>query len=111
MLLHKLSFLSHLMKEGAIGVGVVAVRSIMVDGCESWSLVQECRQLEEGFGAHYVDEILNGGSDVMCMMGSINKLDLLQRLKRGRERAPQIAEVASIVHQGINVQNFAVHFR
>ena len=38
-------------KRNTMGVGVGAMKS-MVDGCESWSLVQECRELEEGFGTH-----------------------------------------------------------
>ena len=56
----------------------------MVDDCESWSLVQECRDLEEAFGAHFVDIILIGDLEVVCMKSWRKSIDKLNRLKRLR---------------------------
>ena len=48
--MRKLGFLKHTVRDGAIGVGAVAMRA-MVDDVTSLCLVRECRALEEGFGS------------------------------------------------------------
>ena len=78
------------------GVGTVAMRSL-VDDVESLSLVKECRELEEGFGTHYVDELVSEDADAVCMK-EVKKIigarDRERRLERCTEKAPLIAEVA-----------------
>lgn len=54
----------------------------VVDDCESWLLVQECRDFEEAFGTCFVNKILIGDSNVMCMKGLRKSNDKLDRLKR-----------------------------
>ena len=49
LLVRKLGFLKRTVRDGATGVGAAAMRS-MVDDVASLCLVEECKELEEGFG-------------------------------------------------------------
>ena len=59
--------------------------------------MKECRELENEFGTHYVDELLSEDADAVCMKEvkkTVGKLDREKQLVRCANRAPQIAEVA-----------------
>ena len=72
----------------------------MVDDVTFLCLVRECRELEEGFGTHITEEILNGRADEVQMKEVrklIGQLDKEKRYERCAEKAPLILEVAERV--------------
>ena len=63
LLIRKLSFLKRLLDENAVGIGTIAVKSLM-DDPESICLVKECRSLEGDYGTSYTDKLLTNADEV-----------------------------------------------
>ena len=95
LLVKKLGYLKRVLVDDAVGVGAAVMRS-MVDDAEELCLVKECRELEEGFGTNFVDELLCGDAEFVSMKEVKERIAVLDREKRCekcREKAPLIAEV------------------
>ena len=96
LLLWKLGFLKRILSDGATGVGVAAVGTL-VDDVGSLCLVEECRELEEKFGTHFTERILSGNADQISRQDVkkvIGRLDRKKRIELCEKKAPWIAEVA-----------------
>ena len=93
-LVTKLGFLRRKMLDDGVGVGA-AMMSAMCDDVESTCLVKECRELEEGLGTDYTDEILMGGELVGMkeVKKAVKELDQMWLLGKCKEKAPIIAAV------------------
>ena len=94
VLVRKLGFLKKRMMRGGVGVGAAAGRAMM-DDVESWYLVKECRDLEEGLGTTYTDEILMEPESVGIreMKKIVKKVCQEKLLLTCEDRAPWIAKL------------------
>ena len=81
---------------GAMGVAAVVMRSLL-DNPISLCQVGECRELEEHFGTHYTDAILEGSDEVSMheVKRVVKQADRISKLEKCRERAPLIVVVVN----------------
>ena len=66
VLLRKLASLHRVVKSDPFSFSGRTVLALSQD-VNSLCLVKECRELEEGFGTHFTDEILARGETTICM--------------------------------------------
>ena len=94
LLIRKLSFLKWLLDENAVGIGSIAVKSLM-DDPESIYLVKECRSLEGDYGTSYTDKLLTNADEVGLreMKNDIRKCDKARLVRKCTTKAPLIVEV------------------
>ena len=94
LLIRKLSFLKRLLNENAVGIGSIAVKSLM-DDPESICLVKECRSLEGDYGTSYTDKLLTNADEVVLreMKNDIRKRDKARLVRKCTTKAPLIVEV------------------
>ena len=106
----KLGVLRRQLAEDAVGVGAVAMRSL-VDHPNSLCLVRECRELEECFGINYTDTILAGADGVGMreIKRVVRQADRVRQLEKCTERAPLIAEVVCRGGSWMRLWDAALH--
>ena len=89
-------FLKRVLVDDEVGIGAVAMRS-MVDDVEELCLVKECRELEEVFGTIFADDMLQGGhAEFVSMKEMKDKIAVCDRqrtMEKSRQKAPLIVEV------------------
>ena len=80
------------------GVGAEMMR-VMSDDVESLCLVKECREMEEGFGTSFTDELLSGAEsvDLRDVRKEIRKIDREKMLEKYAEKSQLIVEVGKVV--------------
>ena len=80
------------------GVGAEMMR-VMSDDVESLCPVKECRELEEGSGTSFTDELLSGAEsvDFRDVRTKIRKIDREKMLERCAEKSQLIVEVGKEV--------------
>ena len=96
LLFTKLGFLRRSMLNDA---GVGAEMRVMSDDVESLCQVKECRELEEGFGTSFTDELLSGAEsvDLRDVRKEIRKIDREKMLEECAEKSQLIVEVGKEV--------------
>ena len=92
LLIRKLSFLKRLLDENAVGIGSIAMKSLM-DDPESICLVKECRSLEGDYGTSYTDKLLTNADEVGLRTIIIRKRDKARLVRKCTTKAPLIVEV------------------
>ena len=72
-----------------------SVMLALCDDADSIPLVRECRELEERFGTHFTNVILNKSAcSFKEMKKAVMDADKKTRRERCKEKAPMIAELA-----------------
>ena len=94
VLMRKLGFLRRVMAGDSDGLSG-SVMLALCDDADSICLVRECRELEERFGTHFTNVILNKSAcSFKEMKKAVMDADKKTRMERYKEKAPMIAELA-----------------
>lgn len=93
LLIAKLVFLKREMQSDG-GIGGETLRALS-DDVESLCLVRECRELEEGFGTSFTDELLGGAEDVSLrgVREDVREMDREMMLAKCTEKSKLVAQV------------------